>query len=170
MNYFEIFGLEQTFNIDLGQLSKHYLELQKSVHPDKFANGSEAEQRFAMQKAAQINDAFERLKSPIKRAEHLIELAGIELVDESKTIRDTAFLMQQMLWQEEIEDINSNHDEDSLYELQDTIAEQQAQMIKDVERLLANQSYLDAQAILPKLKFMAKLSEQLRTLEDDLID
>ena len=68
MNYFELFDLPSLFELDVNALRLKYLELQRIVHPDKFANASERERLLAVQKTAQINDGYSMLKSPITRA------------------------------------------------------------------------------------------------------
>ncbi|HXK57292.1 MAG TPA: hypothetical protein PLZ16_11665 [Gammaproteobacteria bacterium] len=48
-NYFELFGLPVGYIIDKVQLAERYRELQRVVHPDRFANASEQEKRLSMQ-------------------------------------------------------------------------------------------------------------------------
>ena len=67
-NHFELFGFPLVFDIDQTQLAERYRELQRSLHPDRFANASEQERRVSVQKAAQVNEAFQTLKAPLARA------------------------------------------------------------------------------------------------------
>lgn len=64
MNHFELFGLAEGFELDTRQLADTYRQLQTRFHPDRFATAPEREQLAAVQRAAQINDAFTTLKSP----------------------------------------------------------------------------------------------------------
>jgi len=50
VNYFQLFGIEVVFDVDLNQLSQTFQTLQKSVHPDKFAHASSQEPLNAVQK------------------------------------------------------------------------------------------------------------------------
>ena len=94
-NYFELFGLPVGFRLDKAALSERYRELQRVVHPDRFASGSDQERRISLQQATLVNEAFESLKDPLKRAQYLLQLNGIH--DEGReTTKDTAFLMEQM--------------------------------------------------------------------------
>ena len=68
MNYFQLFGLEIEFIIDLPKLSTLYQALQKKVHPDRFAHASSQEQMLAVKKSTLVNDAYQTLKNPLKRA------------------------------------------------------------------------------------------------------
>jgi molecular chaperone HscB len=110
MNYFELFNLPVSFDVDLSTLPQTYQQLQRLTHPDRFARGSEQEKLVAIQKNAQVNDAYSVLKSPLSRAEYLLSLRGIDLQHEQKTIKDTAFLMQQMEWREELSEISEQTD------------------------------------------------------------
>ena len=96
MNYFQLFNLPVSLNLDKAQLSRAYQTLQQLTHPDKFASGSDQEKRIALQKNAQVNDAYSTLKHPLSRAQHILALRGIVIDGEQHTMQDTAFLMQQM--------------------------------------------------------------------------
>jgi molecular chaperone HscB len=102
-NYFELFGLPVGYIVDTEQLSAHYRELQRAVHPDRFANATEQERRLSMQGAVRINEAYETLKDPVLRASYLLSLNGIEMEHGRETTRDAAFLMEQMELREELE-------------------------------------------------------------------
>jgi molecular chaperone HscB len=65
INYFDVFNLPIQFDVDMDKLSAHYRELQRTIHPDKYVNASDRDRRLAIEKATQINDAFETLKNPI---------------------------------------------------------------------------------------------------------
>ncbi|MCK5666727.1 MAG: hypothetical protein KAI17_24725, partial [Thiotrichaceae bacterium] len=61
-NYFSLLGLPVSFVIDKNKLTSNYHDIQKSIHPDNFANATELERRLSVQKSAQINDALQTLK------------------------------------------------------------------------------------------------------------
>jgi len=96
VNYFQLFGIEITFDVDLNRLSQTYQNLQKAVHPDRFAHASSQEQLLAVQKSAEINDAYQVLKQPLQRAEYILTLRGVDMPNEQQSFSDTTFLMQQM--------------------------------------------------------------------------
>jgi molecular chaperone HscB len=102
-DYFRFFGLEQRFNIDLATLDQAYLAIQKEVHPDRHARGSDTEQRLAMQMATLANTAFQTLKNPIQRGLYLCQLHGVDAHLETNTAMPAAFLMKQMDWRENLE-------------------------------------------------------------------
>ena len=107
-DYFRFFGLEQRFNLDLSALDQAYLAIQKEVHPDRHARGSDSEKRLAMQLATLANTAFQTLKNPIQRGLYLCQLQGVDAHIETNTAMPAAFLMKQMDWRESLEE----HEED----------------------------------------------------------
>ena len=103
-NDFELFELAQQFALDRAQLDERWKALQREAHPDRFAAEGAAAQRVAMQWSVRINEAYQRLKDPLKRAAYLCELRGAPVNAESNTAMPPVFLMQQMAWRETLED------------------------------------------------------------------
>jgi len=103
-NDFALFELPLQFALDRAQLDERWKALQREVHPDRFAAEGAAAQRVAMQWSVRINEAYQRLKDPLKRAAYLCELRGVPVQAESNTAMPPAFLMQQMEWRETLED------------------------------------------------------------------
>lgn len=106
-NDFELFGVPMQFVQDKAQLDARWKELQREAHPDKFAAQGPAAQRLAMQWSVRINEAYQRLKDPLKRASYLCELHGAPINAENNTAMPSVFLMQQMEWREALEDAES---------------------------------------------------------------
>ena len=104
-NFFELFGLPVSYTIDDTALRERYRELQRTVHPDRYANASQQEQRVAMQGSTFINDAFETLKDPLKRAQYMLRLLGVDVDSDNETTKDTAFLMEQLELREALSEI-----------------------------------------------------------------
>ncbi|WOH37381.1 co-chaperone HscB [Thalassotalea fonticola] len=174
MNYYQLFGLEAKFNLDLTELSATYQALQKTVHPDRFAHSSSQEQLLAVQKSAEINDAFQTLKQPILRGEYLLKLRGTELPLEQESFGDVSFLMEQMELREMLGDIAHAGDVDAaIFSAQETLDVQAQYLWQQVESLLAVTSQAEnvkASELIRKLKFYQKLQIELDRIEDDLFD
>lgn len=109
-DYFELFDLPKQFVLDEEQLKQRYMELQRVIHPDKFAAASEAERRWSVQAAAHINSAQETLSKPLARASYLLKLNDIDLDVETDTQMAPEFLMTQMELREALEEIPSAAD------------------------------------------------------------
>ncbi|MES2688087.1 MAG: Fe-S protein assembly co-chaperone HscB [Pseudomonadota bacterium] len=109
-NDFELFDLPVQFAQDSAVLDARWKELQREAHPDKFAAQGAAAQRLAMQWSVRINEAYQRLKNPLKRAMYLCELHGAPIEAESNTAMPADFLMQQMQWREALDDADDLED------------------------------------------------------------
>lgn len=102
-NHFELFGLPARFAVDATALEARYHELQREVHPDRFATAPDAERRVSMQRAMRVNEAYQTLKSPLRRAVYILQLRGVDPKFETDTAMPPEFLMEQMSWRERIE-------------------------------------------------------------------
>lgn len=174
MNYFQLFGIEISFDVDLNQLSQTYQTLQKAVHPDRFAHASSQDQLLAVQKSAEINDAYQTLKSPLKCAEYILILRGVDMPNEQHSFSDNAFLMQQMELREMLADVRFADDIDlALSNAQLILAkEYQELLVLMSAQILENSAETNALACdnLRKLKFYQKLNIEVERLEDSLFD
>jgi molecular chaperone HscB len=101
---FELFGLPRRQAQDPAQIDARWKALQAEVHPDRFAAEGAAAQRLAMQWAVRVNEAFHRLKDPLRRAAYLCELHGEAVDAEDNTAMPAEFLMDQMAWREALEE------------------------------------------------------------------
>jgi molecular chaperone HscB len=104
---FELFGVPATFAQDRAVLDARWKELQREAHPDRFASQGTAAQRVAMQWSVRINEAYQRLKDPVRRASYLCELKGAPIEAENNTAMPGEFLMQQMEWRESLDDASA---------------------------------------------------------------
>ena len=111
---FELFGLPERFAQDRAAIDERWKELQREAHPDRFAAQGQAAQRVAMQWSARINEAYQRLKDPQKRAAYLCELRGAPINAENNTAMPAAFLVEQMEWREALDDARSQDAVDAL--------------------------------------------------------
>lgn len=170
MNYFQLFNLPQTFDLDEALLKSRYQRLLSSVHPDKFAHASQAEKMQAVVKSSQINDAFQCLKMPVRRAEHLLTLAGFVLNNEASTLQASDFLMQQMTWREQLAELRVQKDMGRLMTFAGIIQQESKQFEIELSRLLQQEQWSLAYAVVLKLKFMLKLQQEIVVIEDTLLD
>jgi molecular chaperone HscB len=165
-NYFELFGLQPAYALDLGRLERAYLEIVASVHPDRHAQAGDAERRASMQMATGINEAYRTLRDPVHRAEYLLAMNGVELGLETDTAMPREFLMEQMELRERLEAARSA---EALGLLEREIAglkeDLQAQI---AERIDARQDYAGAAELARKLMFLEKFDEDLNAAYDML--
>ena len=111
---FELFGLPEQFAQDNAAIDAHWKELQREVHPDKFAVQGASAQRVAMQWSVRVNEAYQRLRDPLRRAAYLCERRGAPINAETNTAMSSDFLLEQMAWREALDDASSEGDLDGL--------------------------------------------------------
>jgi len=163
---FELFGLTQQFAQDRAALDARWKELQREAHPDKFAAQGAAAQRVAMQWSVRINEAYQRLKDPLKRAAYLCELAGFPINAHSNTAMPAAFLMQQMQWREELDDA---HNDDALNALRENVDTMQRELLAECARHLdVQRNYPEAVKAVRALMFIDKFTHDLDLAFDKL--
>jgi molecular chaperone HscB len=130
---FELFGLARRFAQDRAAIDARWKELQREAHPDKFAAQGAAAQRVAMQWSVRINEAYQRLKDPLKRAAYLCELRGAPIDAENNTAMPAEFLMEQMAWRESLEEADSA---EALDLLDSNLAAARQQVLQHIEQML----------------------------------
>ena len=168
-NHFELFGFAPGFAIDVAALDIAYHEVQREVHPDRFANASDAEKRLAAQWATQANGAYRTLKSPLNRGRYLLQLSGIDTEEERNTAMPLEFLMQQMEWREAVVEAKASKDEAKLDQLAaDKQREEKLLFAKLAEQLGVSISMSDARETVRKLRFLEKLGEEIDIAAEEI--
>lgn len=169
-DHFALFSLPVMFDLNAADLTSRYLALQKNLHPDNFINATEQERVASVQQTAQLNDAYNTLKKPMQRARYLLLLAGIDLNDETNTVMDTQFLMQQMELREAIGAAKTNIDElEAIVDQIDAFSHVKLQNIK--ENFSASTPAFDEIAsALREMQFFSKLREDADALVIQLED
>jgi len=172
-NYFELFALPISFEIELSSLSERYQDLQRSVHPDKFTNATDRERRLSMQQASMINEAYQALKDPLKRAQYILSLNNIDANSESNTVMDTAFLMEQMELREALDDIMDASDPlASLGRFSVGIKNQIHDLISQCQACFSDNttdSLKKAEGLTLQLQFLYRLREEAEDREEALL-
>lgn len=161
---FTLFGLSPRFALDRAALDDCWRALQARVHPDRFVSEGAAAQRIAMQWAVRVNEAYQRLKDPLKRGAYLCELRGAAIQAENNTAMPTSFLMQQMAWREALDDAA---DAAAVERLDDEVAADETALLADLGRTLDERGDAPAAAQQVRaLMFVARFREDIaRRLE-----
>lgn len=161
-NFFELFGLPARFDVDTEQLDRAYRDLQSTVHPDRFVNAPEAERRVSMQQATQVNEAYQTLKNPIRRAAYLLRRQGIDPQFETNTAMPAAFLMDQMEWREAIEEASESADARELDQLSSRLGGELKRMYAEIGRQIdERKDFPGAAETVRKLMFLEKVGEEI---------
>ncbi|MBF6631296.1 MAG: Fe-S protein assembly co-chaperone HscB [Comamonas sp.] len=156
---FEIMGLPRQFALDRALLDERWKALQKQTHPDRFAGEGGVAQRVAMQWSVRINEAYQRLKNPLKRAAYLCELWNAPIRAEDNTAMPRAFLMQQMEWREALDEATTdNH----LDDLQSEVLSAKRSMLQKCEQLLtSSEGAQEAVQTVRSLMFVERFAQDI---------
>ncbi|MBK6388937.1 MAG: Fe-S protein assembly co-chaperone HscB [Rhodoferax sp.] len=163
---FELFAIPEQFAQDRAVLDARWKDLQREAHPDKFMAHGAAAQRLAMQWSVRINEAYQRLKDPLKRATYLCERHGAPVNAENNTAMPSAFLMQQMVWREALDDAKSV---DDLHEISVQASSAKREALQQCEHLLDVQhDYPQAVAQVRAMMFIDKFTRDLQDRIDEM--
>ena len=115
VDHFARFGTEMTFDVDVPALDRLYFDLQRQLHPDRFATKSPKERALSQQQATALNDGYETLKDPLKRADYLVHLKGVNVLPEGcNLVNDQSILMEAMEMRERLASASSLADVSAL--------------------------------------------------------
>ncbi len=177
-NYFSLLGIEPSFDINEQLLAKNHLNLQKTLHPDRFVNDTPRQKLEAVNRMAMVNEAYQTLADPYRRGEYLLQLAGWHKPDENITIKSPALLMEQMELRDRLAEIKLICDPfDALELFQAHIEDLISQQVKQISDLFNHYHSEKSESqhyqsiifeALVRLKFLYKLLDEIRLFEDQL--
>lgn len=170
-NYFQLFDLPVGFAVDLAQLGARYRQLQKELHPDRYAGASAHEQRLAVQYSALINEAYTTLRKPLSRVLYLLELSGMTSKDIAEQHIDGGFLITQMELREKLESMEGLIDPETVLErLVTEISEDIMVLQKQFSQAYAAGEKSAAASACVKMQYLDKLLQEAEQIESRLID
>jgi molecular chaperone HscB len=158
---FELFGLPQRFAQDRPAIDARWKELQREAHPDRFAAQGASAQRVALQWSVRINEAYQRLKDPLKRAAYLCGLLGAPIDPENNTAMPAEFLVEQMEWREALDEAQG---EPALEEISGRVAQRRREMLARIGQLLDQEG--DARAAAQQVRalmFVERFAEDVES-------
>ena len=165
-NDFELFDLPRRFAQERSTIDNRWKELQREAHPDRFAAQGAAAQRIAMQWSVRINEAYQRLKDPQRRAAYLCELHGVPIRAEDNTAMPAAFLMQQMEWREALEEAKTLAEIDTLE--REVRQAQKAGLERCATLIDTQQDFAAAAQQVRTLMFIARFAHDVGQRQDQL--
>jgi len=133
-DYFELFGVPRTYDLDVEELEEKYLTISRNIHPDKFVMAGEEMQAFALRGTAAVNNAYDVLRDPIHRAEYMLESAGGHSATEDKRVPQD-LLADVMALREEIEEAKAGDDPRAVEAIRDRITKRKQAMERTIAGL-----------------------------------
>lgn len=153
--YFSLFGIEPIFAVDAAALEKTYFTLQRQYHPDRFVKKTDEERREALTLSMQVNDAYHILKDPLKRAQYLLSLNGIQVNGEKDTIKPTHDLLVELM------ELRERLEEGSVVAVRADVAALQARALAALERAFTAADLTAAAHQAIRLNYLTKLTRDI---------
>ncbi len=161
-DHFTLFGLPRAQSLDLESLENSFRAVQAQVHPDKHAHAAAADRRLAMQWATRVNEAFQTLKSPGKRARYLLGLLGHDPQIESNTAMPMEFLVAQMELREAVLEARAAADEAGLEKVRTRLLHEiRDEYVRLAELIDVARDYAAAASLVRQLMFQEKLLNEI---------
>jgi molecular chaperone HscB len=154
-NYFAVLNIELSIEIDINFLENQLFFLQSQFHPDKMIGASIDAQNLALEKSQEINQAFNILKDPYERLKHFLEIKGIDI---NAYELDSAFLMEAMLWREELFEANKEEELDSISKKIQSLADD---VWQQVQHAVQNNNFVDIAILCNKFKFIKRFQSEV---------
>jgi molecular chaperone HscB len=159
MNYFSLFDIAPSYELDLTALEQAYFIKQQQYHPDRLVGKSDEERSKAIQLSMDINQGYHALKDAILRAQHLLVLQGVYVNTERDNIKPSPMLLMEMMeWREEIEGSTF----DMLAEHQQKAETMKSETIDALSQQFANQQWQEAAQSTLKLQYLSKVMDDIK--------
>ncbi|MEQ9327392.1 MAG: Fe-S protein assembly co-chaperone HscB [Rhodospirillales bacterium] len=157
---FTRFGQPAGFDIDEAALETVYFDLQRKLHPDRFATASPKERALSQSQAIAVNEAYETLRDPLRRAAYLLTLKGRTAdVDRDATINDPELLMESMEAREALAEAATPEEAQAI--ARDTAAKMD-DCKSALSRAFSAGDLDEAGNLTTRLKYLAKLAGEAR--------
>ncbi|WP_135078650.1 Fe-S protein assembly co-chaperone HscB [Terasakiella sp. SH-1] len=159
IDHFSRLGLHKDYGIDVDGLERTYFELQRHLHPDRFANKTAQEKNLSQQQAVSLNEAFEVLKDPLKRADYLLQVLGTDGISHDHTVNDPILLMEAMETREALMEAT---DVAVVNKLSDRARRDVRECVKAIAAAFETTKLDEARKLALRLKYLTKLLEETR--------
>jgi molecular chaperone HscB len=169
-NFFKLFpkatAQENPFQVDLRQLRKEYRALQQIHHPDRSAevnvDRAEGELPEGGIDSQLLNKAYNTLRSPLSRAQYILELNGVDTSSESLKSNDNFFLMEVL----EVHDALENAvDKEEVAAIGDENERNINEVIQELSQLFAAGKYSEAKNLVLRLRYYTNIEHAVANWE-----
>lgn len=148
---FALLGVPQGFDEPAG-LDEKFRELSRKLHPDRVPK---EQRRKAVEQMTAVNDAYRSLKDPVRRAEHLLALRGVE----GSPQMSPDFLEQTLEDREKLEEAKASGA--SLGPLAEAVREKRDRTLVLVKEMVARGELAQAAEMLARMKYYARYLDEV---------
>ena len=173
MDPFQTFGIEPRFDVDLQSLEQRHRDLSRTLHPDRYSGAPGAERRLALSRAIEVNEAMRVLRDPIRRAEALLQRAGVAVGETSAPKSSSSLLMEMMEAREELGEAHKKKDLARVTGLGQSMKSREQHAITaltETFRAAAGdpEKLAGATAALGELRYVRRFLDEVSAIEEDL--
>lgn len=168
MDPFATLGIARSFEVDLTVVEKTHRDLSRALHPDRYLGATATERRAALGKAVEVNEAWRIVRDPVRRAEALLELSGVEVGENREPKPDPAFLANMLDLRDALADARSARDLQAVRRLAHEIAERLRDAEAELSRGFAFGETRPLLGRLGELRFYRRFLEEVSAIEDEL--
>ena len=160
LDHFARLGLNVDFDVDRAALDRRYFDCQRLLHPDRFATRTPRERALSQSQAVSINEAYEILKDPLKRADYLVHLKGSGVLHEGcNLVNDQELLTESLELRQALADAETPAEVEAL--ARRAAADVQG-CIQALSEVFAKDDLEEACRMTTRLKYLRKLVDECR--------
>jgi len=168
VDHFMRFGIEKSFDVDVPALDRLYFDLQRQLHPDRFATKAPKERALSQQQATALNDGYETLKDPLKRADYLVHLQGVNVLPEGcNLVTNQTILIEAMEMRERLAAADTLADVNAL--ARETKAEIE-DVVSGLSLAFKGDDIEGACQLTTRLKYLHKMMGEVRQVRSRLMN
>lgn len=167
VKHFELFGLEEEFDIDTEKLDQMFYELQQMFHPDRFSMTNDPDLvENSTTYSSFINNSYKLLKDDLERAKYILERKGYQVLEESDQLTDMDFLMYIMEIREEIE---FSETQEELNIIKADAILKKTSIVEEISDNFKLHNYEDIKDLLIQLRYNTRILEAIDNKEREFI-
>jgi molecular chaperone HscB len=168
MDPFATLGIARTYDVDLTTAEKTHRDLSRALHPDRYVGASATERRSALTKAVEVNEAWRIIRDPVRRAEALLELSGVEVGENREPKADPAFLADMLEQREALAEARSGRDLRTVRGLAQEVGERLRAAEAELSRGFASGETRLSLGKLGEIRFYRRFLEEVSAIEDEV--
>ena len=165
-DYFDLLGLERCYAVDEAKLEAACRALTRNVHPDRFTGQPDEVRAMATRLSAEVNQAVDVLRDPVRRADYMLELAGGPSAAEVHDVPGD-LLMEVMTLREQIEEARAQSDAEALDRVRTTVTTKRTDTMSQISARVDHLATSDTDAkqevrrLLNSIKYFDNLLAEL---------
>jgi molecular chaperone HscB len=162
---FALLGLPAQFDLDTTTIEQAFFDKSKELHPDRFASAPAAERVAVLSRSRALNDAYQKLKKPVARAEYLLARHGVTIGDNEQL--DPEFLMEILELREQLAEARVAGQRPEMERLCSIMTQRRTAAIEALPQLFAQNDLAAVKEELILLRYVERYLEECDAALDE---